>query len=159
MEHVIVFESVAEKMSRRNDPRISPDESMQRCRVINLVSVFQWRRINPAFILPPHRHDRQNRSQQSTHMAVIMHIASMARWVFGFEARGCLAGHLPDIGWIVGRQRYIVYAPLVIGCTTIGGLLAHLTTQVPNRIEGGHRGLPCQWCVHIADSSTPAHAL
>ncbi len=44
-------------------------------------------------------------------------IAAMGRWVFGLE-QGEVWWSMSDIGWIVGHS-YIVYAPLMAGCTTI----------------------------------------
>jgi acetyl-CoA synthetase len=46
-----------------------------------------------------------------------VHIAAMGRWVFGLE-QGEVWWSMSDIGWIVGHS-YIVYAPLIAGCTTI----------------------------------------
>ncbi|MEM3420678.1 MAG: acetate--CoA ligase [Candidatus Hadarchaeum sp.] len=52
-----------------------------------------------------------------THGGYQVHIYSMAKWVYGLNDSDiwlCLS----DIGWIVGHS-YVVYAPLLIGCTTI----------------------------------------
>ena len=46
-----------------------------------------------------------------------VHIAAMGRWVFGLE-QDEVWWSTSDIGWIVGHS-YIVYAPLIAGCTTI----------------------------------------
>jgi acetyl-CoA synthetase len=52
-------------------------------------------------------------------------ISSMARWCFGLRASD-IWWSTSDIGWIVGHS-YIVYAPLLAGCTTIAyeGALDH----------------------------------
>lgn len=52
-----------------------------------------------------------------THGGYQVHITSMARWVFGLRPDDIWWSG-SDIGWIVGHS-YIVYAPLLIGCTTL----------------------------------------
>ncbi len=52
-----------------------------------------------------------------THGAYQVWISSMARWVFGMQPND-VWWSTSDIGWIVGHS-YIVYAPLIMGCTTI----------------------------------------
>lgn len=52
-----------------------------------------------------------------THGAYQVHIYAMGKWVYGLKDTDmwwCLS----DIGWIVGHS-YVVYAPLLFGCTTI----------------------------------------
>ena len=53
----------------------------------------------------------------------------MGRWVMGLQA-GEIWWSTSDIGWIVGHS-YIVYAPLMAGCTTIAyeGALDHPGTD------------------------------
>jgi acetyl-CoA synthetase len=46
-----------------------------------------------------------------------VHIVSMGRWCFGLKPSDVWWA-TSDIGWIVGHS-YMVYAPLLIGCTTV----------------------------------------
>jgi acetyl-CoA synthetase len=46
-----------------------------------------------------------------------VHIHSMGKWVFGLKPTDVWWSS-SDIGWLVGHS-YIVYAPLIAGCTTI----------------------------------------
>jgi acetyl-CoA synthetase len=54
-----------------------------------------------------------------------VHIVSMGRWCFGLRPTDVWWA-TSDIGWIVGHS-YMVYAPLLVGCTTIAfeGALDH----------------------------------
>jgi acetyl-CoA synthetase len=52
-----------------------------------------------------------------THGGYQVHIASMGRWCFGLKPSDVWWA-TSDIGWIVGHS-YMVYAPLIAGCTTV----------------------------------------
>jgi acetyl-CoA synthetase len=54
-----------------------------------------------------------------------VHIVSMGRWCFGLRPTDVWWA-TSDIGWIVGHS-YMVYAPLLVGCTTVAfeGALDH----------------------------------
>ena len=52
-----------------------------------------------------------------THGGYQVHIYSMGQWVFGLKPTDVWWA-TSDIGWIVGHS-YMVYAPLITGCTTI----------------------------------------
>ena len=71
----------------------------------------------PAFILATSGTTARPKLVVHTHGAYQVHIASMARWVFGLRPEEVWWA-TSDIGWIVGHS-YIVYAPLLIGCTTM----------------------------------------
>jgi acetyl-CoA synthetase len=60
-----------------------------------------------------------------THGGYQVHICSMGRWCFGLKPEDVWWA-TSDIGWIVGHS-YIVYAPLITGCTTVAfeGALDH----------------------------------
>ena len=62
-----------------------------------------------------------------THGGYQVHIASMGRWCFGLKPSDVWWA-TSDIGWIVGHS-YMVYAPLLAGCTTVAfeGALDHPT--------------------------------
>jgi acetyl-CoA synthetase len=52
-----------------------------------------------------------------THGGYQVHILSMGRWCFGLKPADVWWA-TSDIGWIVGHS-YMVYAPLITGCTTV----------------------------------------
>jgi acetyl-CoA synthetase len=52
-----------------------------------------------------------------THGGYQVHITSMGRWCFGLKPTDVWWA-TSDIGWIVGHS-YMVYAPLIAGCTTV----------------------------------------
>ena len=83
----------------------------------------------PAFILATSGTTAKPKLAIHTHGGYQVHIASMARWVFGLKPEDVWWA-TSDIGWIVGHS-YIVYAPLIIGCTTIAfeGALDHPSSE------------------------------
>jgi acetyl-CoA synthetase len=52
-----------------------------------------------------------------THGGYQVHIISMGKWCFGLKPTDVWWA-TSDIGWIVGHS-YMIYAPLIIGCTTV----------------------------------------
>ncbi len=52
-----------------------------------------------------------------THGGFQVHVVTAARWCFGLKPSDVWWA-TSDIGWIVGHS-YMVYAPLIVGCTTI----------------------------------------
>ncbi|MDZ4170219.1 MAG: acetate--CoA ligase [Coriobacteriia bacterium] len=71
----------------------------------------------PAFILATSGTTAKPKLAVHTHGGYQVHITAMARWVYGLrEDDVWWSGS--DIGWIVGHS-YIVYAPLIVGCTTV----------------------------------------
>jgi acetyl-CoA synthetase len=71
----------------------------------------------PAFILATSGTTAKPKLAVHTHGGYSVHIASMARWCFGLRPDD-VWWSTSDIGWVVGHS-YIVYAPLLAGCTTI----------------------------------------
>ncbi len=71
----------------------------------------------PAFILATSGTTAKPKLAVHTHGGYQVHITAMARWVYGLRADDVWWSG-SDIGWIVGHS-YIVYAPLIIGCTTL----------------------------------------
>jgi acetyl-CoA synthetase len=71
----------------------------------------------PAFILATSGTTAKPKLAVHTHGGYAVHIASMARWCFGLRPEE-VWWSTSDIGWIVGHS-YIVYAPLLLGCTTL----------------------------------------
>jgi len=71
----------------------------------------------PAFILATSGTTAKPKLAVHTHGGYQVHITAMARWCYGLRA-GEVWWSGSDIGWIVGHS-YIVYAPLIMGCTTL----------------------------------------
>ena len=71
----------------------------------------------PAFILATSGTTAKPKLAVHTHGGYQVHIASMGRWCFGLKPDDVWWA-TSDIGWIVGHS-YMVYAPLIAGCTTI----------------------------------------
>jgi acetyl-CoA synthetase len=71
----------------------------------------------PAFILATSGTTARPKLTVHTHGGYQVHVVSMARWVFGLKPED-VWWSTSDIGWVVGHS-YIVYAPLVVGCTTL----------------------------------------
>jgi acetyl-CoA synthetase len=81
----------------------------------------------PAFILATSGTTATPKLAVHTHGGYQVHIASMGRWCFGLDAADVWWA-TSDVGWIVGHS-YMVYAPLLAGCTTVvfEGALDHPT--------------------------------
>jgi acetyl-CoA synthetase len=71
----------------------------------------------PAFILATSGTTARPKLAVHTHGGYAVHISSMAKWCFGLRPDD-VWWSTSDIGWIVGHS-YIVYAPLLAGCTTL----------------------------------------
>ena len=71
----------------------------------------------PAFILATSGTTAKAKLAVHTHGGYQVHIASMGRWCFGLKPEDVWWA-TSDIGWIVGHS-YMVYAPLIAGCTTV----------------------------------------
>jgi acetyl-CoA synthetase len=79
----------------------------------------------PAYILATSGTTARPKLAVHTHGGYQVHIASMGRWCFGLKPTDVWWA-TSDIGWIVGHS-YMVYAPLIAGCTTVAfeGALDH----------------------------------
>jgi acetyl-CoA synthetase len=71
----------------------------------------------PAFILATSGTTAKPKLAVHKHGGYQVHIHSMGSWVFGLRETD-IWWSTSDIGWVVGHS-YIVYAPLLRGCTTI----------------------------------------
>ena len=71
----------------------------------------------PAFILATSGTTAKPKLAIHTHGGYQVHVVSMGRWCFGLKPSD-MWWATSDIGWIVGHS-YMVYGPLLIGCTTI----------------------------------------
>jgi len=79
----------------------------------------------PAFILATSGTTAKPKLAIHVHGGYAVHVHAMGRWCFGLRPSD-VWWSTSDIGWIVGHS-YIVYAPLLVGCTTVAfeGALDH----------------------------------
>jgi len=79
----------------------------------------------PAFILATSGTTATPKLAVHTHGGYAVHVRAMADWCFGMRPTD-VWWSTSDVGWVVGHS-YIVYAPLLVGCTTIAfeGALDH----------------------------------
>jgi acetyl-CoA synthetase len=84
----------------------------------------------PAFILATSGTTAKPKLAVHKHGGYQVHIHSMGSWVFGLRETD-VWWSTSDIGWVVGHS-YIVYAPLLRGCTTIAfeGAIDHPAPDV-----------------------------
>lgn len=71
----------------------------------------------PAFILATSGTTAKPKLAIHTHGGFQVHVVATGKWCFGLKPTDVWWA-TSDIGWIVGHS-YMVYAPLVIGCTTV----------------------------------------
>jgi acetyl-CoA synthetase len=71
----------------------------------------------PAWILATSGTTAKPKLAVHTHGGYQVHVVSMGRWCFGMTPADVWWA-TSDIGWIVGHS-YMVYAPLLIGCTSV----------------------------------------
>ncbi len=71
----------------------------------------------PAYILATSGTTAKPKLAVHTHGGYQVHIHAMGRWVYGMKPED-VWWSTSDIGWVVGHS-YIVYAPLLVGCTTV----------------------------------------
>ena len=118
VEHVIVLKRADEDTSMR---RVATSRGTSSCRAATAKtaatsvdgSPTSRRSSSPRRARPP------SPSSRSTPTAATRSTSPrMARLVLRSASRRTCGGRRSDIGWIVGHS-YIVYAPLLIGCTTL----------------------------------------
>ncbi len=92
-----------------------------------------------------------------THGGYQVHIASMGRWCFGLKPSDVWWA-TSDVGWIVGHS-YMIYAPLLAGCTTVAfeGALDSPRTGFP--LAGRSRRTRRHRHLHFAYGGASASAL
>ena len=79
----------------------------------------------PAYILATSGTTAKPKLAVHTHGPYAVHVRAMCDWLYGLTPTDVWWA-TSDIGWVVGHS-YIVYAPLLVGCTTISyeGALDH----------------------------------
>jgi len=95
----------------------------------------------PAFILATSGTTARPKLAVHVHGGYQVHIASMGRWCFGLRPDDVWWA-TSDIGWIVGHS-YMVYAPLLAGCTTVAfeGALDHPAPDATWRVAAEELGV------------------
>ena len=93
----------------------------------------------PAYILATSGTTAKPKLAVHTHGGYQVYVHSMAKWMFGLRPTD-VWWSTSDIGWVVGHS-YIVFGPLLIGCTTIAyeGALDHPGAETFYRIIERHR--------------------
>ncbi|MBM4000712.1 MAG: acetate--CoA ligase [Planctomycetes bacterium] len=88
----------------------------------------------PAFILATSGTTARPKLAVHTHGGYQVHVHAMGQWCFALRPDD-VWWSTSDIGWIVGHS-YIVYAPLITGCTTIAyeGAIDHPDPSTPWRL-------------------------
>ncbi len=93
----------------------------------------------PAYILATSGTTAKPKLAVHTHGPYQVYIHAMGDWIFGMKPTD-VWWSTSDIGWVVGHS-YIVYAPLLFGCTTIAyeGALDHPSAETFYRlVEQNH---------------------
>ena len=93
----------------------------------------------PAYILATSGTTAKPKLAVHTHGGYQVYVHSMAKWMFGLRPSD-VWWSTSDIGWVVGHS-YIVFGPLLVGCTTIAyeGALDHPDAETFYRIVERHR--------------------
>ena len=93
----------------------------------------------PAYILATSGTTAKPKLAVHTHGGYQVYVHSMAKWMFGLRPTD-VWWSTSDIGWVVGHS-YIVFGPLLVGCTTIAyeGALDHPDAETFYRIIARHK--------------------
>jgi acetyl-CoA synthetase len=93
----------------------------------------------PAYILATSGTTAKPKLTVHTHGPYQVHVHAMAKWVYDLRETD-IWWSTSDIGWVVGHS-YIVYAPLLVGCTTIAfeGAMDHPGPETFYRITAENR--------------------
>src|SRR5262245_29031206 len=124
VEHVIVLERGSGRATLHPPRDVTWDEFLKRGE--GYPSTHEVVEANePAFILATSGTTAKPKLAVHTHGGYQVHVASMGRWCFGLKPSD-VWWSTSDVGWVVGHS-YMIYAPLVAGCTTLAfeGALDH----------------------------------
>ncbi|HVF77328.1 MAG TPA: acetate--CoA ligase, partial [Solirubrobacteraceae bacterium] len=93
----------------------------------------------PAYILATSGTTAKPKLAVHTHGGYQVYVHAMARWMFGLRPED-IWWSTSDIGWVVGHS-YIVFGPLLAGCTTIAyeGALDHPNAETFYRIVASNK--------------------
>jgi acetyl-CoA synthetase len=116
VEHVVVFKRGAAEIPMQAGRDITWDEFLAHGKG-QPGSHIAMESNEPAFMIATSGTTAKPKLAVHTHGAYQVWISSMARWVFGLKPND-IWWSTSDIGWIVGHS-YIVYAPLIMGCTSV----------------------------------------
>jgi acetyl-CoA synthetase len=124
VQHVISLKRTAEAMPMTASRDLSWDEFLAKAAGQNGAYV-PLESNEPLYILATSGTTAKPKLAVHTHGGYQVHIYSMGRWVFGMKPTDVWWA-TSDLGWAVGHA-YIVYAPLLFGCTTVAyeGVLDH----------------------------------
>ena len=126
VEHVIVLERGTHRAPLHGPREMGWDEFLSRGRGGTGEHVVMESN-ETSFILATSGTTARPKLAVHTHGGYQVHISSMGQWCFGLKPSDVWWA-TSDVGWIVGHS-YMVYAPLLAGCTTVAfeGALDHPT--------------------------------
>ena len=116
VERVVVLERSSERKGVSGERRVSWEEFLKLAEGQD-ESHVSMESNEPAFILATSGTTAKPKLAIHTHGGYQVYVVTMGRWCFGLN-RHDVWWATSDIGWIVGHS-YMVYAPLLEGCTTI----------------------------------------
>ncbi|MGQ0601985.1 MAG: acetate--CoA ligase [Anaerolineales bacterium] len=124
VEHVISLQRTDAAMPMTAGRDLSWDEFLAKAEGHNGAHV-PMESNEPLYILATSGTTAKPKLAVHTHGGYQVHIHSMGQWVFGLKPTD-IWWATSDLGWAVGHA-YIVYAPLLVGCTTVAyeGALDH----------------------------------
>jgi acetyl-CoA synthetase len=133
VEHVVVLRRGSAEVPMKAGRDITWDQFLERGKGQDGAHV-ECEANEPAFILATSGTTAKPKLAVHTHGGYQVYIYSMAKWMFGLRPDD-IWWSTSDIGWAVGHS-YIVFAPLLVGCTTIAyeGALDHPNAETFYRI-------------------------
>ena len=133
VKKVVVLQRAEEALTMKGGRDITWDEFLEKG-AAEESGIQEMESNDPAFILATSGTTAKPKLAVHTQGPYQVLIRSMAEWVFDLKEND-IWWSTSDIGWIVGHS-YIVYAPLLVGCTTIAyeGALDHPDAETFYRI-------------------------